>query len=208
MEEEAEDMLRSFQLTETKQKSYMMVRDKFGCFLWKGETVYKRCRFNLRCQEEGESAPLFITDVYALAEHCDYGDLRDELIWDRLVVGVRDSKLPERLQLDADLDLTLDNAVTIIWQLETVHWQQVFLHGDDTRQIPIDVVKTLRRPVKSMSDTCQGSGQFKQTKCSRCAKSPNHDIEVHVCPSKDIICRKCGRRGTSSVSVGRRKSRP
>ncbi len=42
----------------------------------------------------------FVTDLYALAEHCSYGDLHDEMIRDRLVVGLRYS---ERLQLDAEL---------------------------------------------------------------------------------------------------------
>ena len=30
-------------------------------------------------------------------------------------------------------------------------------------------------------------------KCTRCAKSPNHDIGE--CPVKDAICRKCGKKG-------------
>ena len=41
--------------------------------------------------------------------------------------------------------------VTIIQQSETVHQQWVFLCGDDTiRQFPIDVVKTSKRPGKSI----------------------------------------------------------
>ena len=67
---------------------YMTVRGKFESFFMKRRNiVYEWCKFNRRCQEEGESAP----DLYALAEHCGYGDLRDELIQDRLVVGIRDS---------------------------------------------------------------------------------------------------------------------
>ena len=88
--------------------------------------------------------------------------------------------------------LTLDKVVTIIWQLETVHRQQVFLHGDnETRQIPIDKVKISKRPVNS--DTSQGSGPSKQTKCLKCGKSPNHNIGV--CPVKGVICRKRGKKG-------------
>ena len=50
--------------------------------------------------------------------------------------------------------------------------------------------KTSGRPVNT--DTGRGSGPSKQTKCSRCGKSPNHDIGV--CPAKDVICRKCGKK--------------
>ena len=60
-------------------------------------------RFNLRVQTGGESADNFLTDLYTLAEFCNFSDLRDELIRDRIVVGIRDKVLSERLQLEADL---------------------------------------------------------------------------------------------------------
>ena len=41
----------------------------------------------MRKQEEGESVDTFIISLYSLAEHCNYGQLKDELIWDRIVVG-------------------------------------------------------------------------------------------------------------------------
>ena len=56
--------------------------------------IYERAKFNLRKQEEGETIAAFINDLYILVEHCEYGDLQDEMIRDRLVVGLRDSKLP------------------------------------------------------------------------------------------------------------------
>ena len=52
-----------------------------------------------------------------------------------------------------DGDLTLEKAVTSIRPSEMVHWQQLFLRGDDTRQIPIDAVKMSRTPGKNTSKT-------------------------------------------------------
>ena len=63
-------------------------------------------------QEEREPVDLFITlllKLYQLAGHCDYHDLHDEMIRDRIVVGLRDSNLSERLQTDPEL--TLDKAI-------------------------------------------------------------------------------------------------
>ena len=60
--------------------------------------------------------------MYALAEHCQYGELYDELIWDKLVVGIHDATLSEKLQLDAKL--TLDKAVTAVHQSEAIKSQQ------------------------------------------------------------------------------------
>ena len=113
-------------------------------------------------------------------------DLRDELIQDKLVVGIRNRRLSKWLQLDADL--TLDRAVTIIRKSETVHQQHVFLRrdNDETKQFPIIVVKTSKGPDKSMSNTCSGSVPSKNNMCSRCRNNPNHDIRM--CPAKDAIC--------------------
>ena len=41
----------------------------------------------------------FITDLYSLAEYCSSGELRDQLIRDRIVVGIRSAALSEKLQL-------------------------------------------------------------------------------------------------------------
>ena len=40
-----------------------------------------------------------------LAEHCKYGCLREKMIRDRIVVGIGDAKLSEKLQLNPKLDL-------------------------------------------------------------------------------------------------------
>ena len=76
-----EDILQSFQLTKNEQKSYAMVRDQVLVGFREEEkhslrTVY---RFNLRQQEEGESAASFISNVYVLSEYCGYWDLHDEI---------------------------------------------------------------------------------------------------------------------------------
>ena len=69
----------------------------------------------------------FITALYALAEHCRYGSLRDQMIRDRIVVGIRNSKLSEKLQLDPNL--TLASAITHVRQSEAVKLQQPLLRG-------------------------------------------------------------------------------
>ena len=48
--------------------------------------------------------------------------MRDEMMRDRLVVGIRDGQLSEHLQLDAEL--TLEKAKKMVQQREAVHDQQ------------------------------------------------------------------------------------
>ena len=65
--------------------------------------IFERARFNRWIQQEGESAEQYIAALYNLAESCEYGTMKSELIRDRLVVGIRDIALSECLQADEKL---------------------------------------------------------------------------------------------------------
>ena len=84
--------------------------------------IFVRAKFNLRSQKENEPVNNFITDLYCLSEYCEFGTLKNDLIRDRIVVGLKDKKLSEQLQLDSKL--TLEKAITKSRQSETVKKQQ------------------------------------------------------------------------------------
>ena len=94
-----------------------------------------------RIQLAGESAEKFISALYSLAEHCNYGDLKDQMIRDRLVVGMRilDKKLSQTLQLDANL--TLEKAKTTIRQKDPVKEQGQELEGCKPKQESLEELK-------------------------------------------------------------------
>jgi hypothetical protein len=48
--------------------------------------IFERAKFNQRKQQEGESADSFIKALYTLVEHCEYGNLKEDMIRDRIVV--------------------------------------------------------------------------------------------------------------------------
>ena len=99
--------MRSFKLSNEDAKKYSVIKAKFEDHFIKKR--YERAKFNSRKQEEGEPVDSFITDLHALAERCKYQDLHDEMIRDRIMVGLRDASLSEKLQLDSKL--TLEKAV-------------------------------------------------------------------------------------------------
>ena len=104
--EEGEDLLRSTNITEDERKSYSSVRAKLnGFFQVRKNVIFERAKFNRRSQLVGETADQFIASLYSLAENCNYAGLKEEMIRDRLVVGIRDMALSEKLQLDAELTL-------------------------------------------------------------------------------------------------------
>ena len=73
--------------------------------MFRRNTIFERARFNRRVQKEGESVEQYITELYDLVEFCAYGVLKHEMLRDRLVVGIRDLSLPEKLQTDPMLNL-------------------------------------------------------------------------------------------------------
>ena len=71
---------------------------------------------------DGEMAEQYIMALYDLIEFCEYGELKDEMLRDCLVVNIRDGALLEKLQLDSSL--TLESVKKVIHQRKAVHEQQ------------------------------------------------------------------------------------
>ena len=62
--------------------------------------IIEGAKFSKHSQLPDEPVEQFITSLYNLAADCNFGELKDELIHDRVVVGIRDVSLSERLQMD------------------------------------------------------------------------------------------------------------
>ena len=196
--EEAEAVLTSTGITEDERKVYATVLAKFdGYFKVRRNVIFERARFNRRNQEEGETAGKYITELYTLAENCNYGDLRDEMIRDRLVVGIRDTALSQQLQLDAEL--TLDKAKMKIRQREAVGEQQKLLTMNPTSS-DLEDINTRRRPPPrnkwqrgKQPQTRNDRNSTPTKQCKRCGKRPQHPREQ--CPAKDAECYRCKGKG-------------
>ncbi|UYV79215.1 hypothetical protein LAZ67_17001565 [Cordylochernes scorpioides] len=121
MGDNADDILLSCKIASDQLEKYEVIKCFESHFIPRRNIIYERARFNQRCQQEGERVNDFITALHSLAEHCNFGALYDELIRDRIVVGVRDRALSERMQLDTDL--TLVKATQMAKQSESVKEQ-------------------------------------------------------------------------------------
>ena len=104
--EESEAVLSSTNPSEDDLTDYAKILGKFnGFFKVRKNVIFERARFNRRNQLEGETAETYIMELYTLVESCES---KEEMIRDRLVVGIRDTSLSERMQMESDL--TLDRA--------------------------------------------------------------------------------------------------
>jgi len=121
--EEAEEILDTTQISSENRVKYDKVMEEFdNYFQVRKNVIFERVRFNKRNQLPKEPVDHFISEIHGLADRCDFKNMKDELICDRLVVGIQDNALSERLQLEPDL--TLDKAERLIRQREAVKEQQ------------------------------------------------------------------------------------
>ena len=188
MGENAEETLSSTNTpTRERYAAVMAAFDEF--FQVRKNVIFERACFNRRIQREGEAAEQFITSLYVLAENCAYGDLAAEMIRDRIVVGIRDKALSERLQLDPDL--TLESAKRRVRQREAVHKQQTVLQ----KPVAIKEEKSLDA-VKHFSKRPQRKSHVPAThrseRCTRCGRMQH---KRNQCPARESTCYKCNKKG-------------
>ena len=102
----ADEILSTFQLTQTQAAEYETVKKKFDAYFDATKNVFfERAQFMHRVQQSSEHVDNFITCLHSLVKHCDYGTMKDEMGRGRLVVGLRDQPLSEHLQIDAKVML-------------------------------------------------------------------------------------------------------
>ncbi|KAL7880825.1 hypothetical protein SRHO_G00030790 [Serrasalmus rhombeus] len=216
MGEEAEDILTSLHLSPAEASDFNEVKNRLDAhFITRRNVIFERAKFNQRQQELGESVDCFITALHCLAEHCGYGELHDEMVRDRLVVGLRDTKLSEHLQMDPEL--TLAKAVTRARQSEQVKKQQEVLKKNfkgDTLNTQLDSMQLKQRggikhtPVKlQSSQSGMRAAQKKYTKpsqCKRCGDIKGHSMQQ--CPAREAVCNHCKKKGHYARACRARKS--
>ncbi|XP_019542220.3 uncharacterized protein LOC109413002 [Aedes albopictus] len=85
--------------------------------------LLQRYHFSSKLQQAGESASDFIFSLKFQAENCEFGDQKNRLIVDRLLVGLSDTKLKHRLLTEDSAKLTLEQAEKIVatWEMAATH---------------------------------------------------------------------------------------
>lgn len=136
-----------------------------------------------------------------MAERCNYGSLKDELIRDRLVVGLRDIKLGEKLQLDAEL--TLEKEITLL-AIQSVKLQHKEIRSIEQSALDVGEVrgqantKTLRNEEKvPFRSNPQRKGKSGDERCQSCGGVRGHTKTQ--CSAVNKRCIHCGKKATTPM---------
>ena len=146
------------------------------------QVIYERYRFNNRKQEPGKSISAYVTELRVIAKNGAHDEITpDEILRDRLVLGVRDEKIRESL-LRVN-DLTLAKAIAIYKASEQTSQQLKFGSGTEES---VGAVNT--EPPPNTRRPCDPP--LHRPECRFCGYQHGN----HQCPANGQTCHKCGQK--------------
>lgn len=167
-----------------------IVKTKFeNHFTPKKNITVERFHFNNCNQQEGEAVDHYVTRLRSLAANCEFENLKDSLIKDRLVCGIQDLAARERLLREDDLQLA--KAIKICQSAELVKTQAAEIQGGST-DTSVHAVKSKfaqkTAPQKKKSYSNKNEPTEEKHDCRRCG----YRHASMKCPAYGQICNKCG----------------
>lgn len=184
--EVTEEVRKDWTRVITELENYFMPRTN--------ETVIRHM-FNMRIQKQGESIDSFVTDLKKLSKDCNFGDLKESLIRDRIVCGVLDQKVRERLLRESTLDL--ENCIKICKAAELAEMQ--------TKQLTVGAeaaVQVVRKRQNDMSLASSNKSSLgRGTKPKTYFRENTHNYYNsrpftpvnENCETKKTVCNQCGK---------------
>lgn len=131
--EEAVEVFNTLNLSEEEKENYDVVIKKFESYTTpKRNVVVERFIFNKRVQEEGEPFDCFVTDIKKLVKSCEFGEQTNSVLRDRIVLGIADAGLQERMLRESDLNLEKAIELGKSAELSKIRTQTVQGHNIDS----------------------------------------------------------------------------
>nr|XP_022921165.1 uncharacterized protein LOC111429474 [Onthophagus taurus] len=186
MGEEGLEVYNALDLTAEQKKSYDTVLEELQRFMSpKTNEVYERFVFYKRKQEEGESFDHFLTDLKKLVKTCNYVGDTDSMVRYRIVLGIRNPALQEKLLHIDNLDLKKTVEICKASEATEIRFRNVQERSDK-----VEVVK--RRIHYRKTENQDGKKENKnEFNCKRCGLK--HKFKE--CPAYGRKCKLCDKYG-------------
>ena len=160
-------------------------------FVGEHNETYESYIFNKRVQEKDEPIESYVTALTDLAKYCNFENLHDRLIKDRIVIGTNHNDVRKRLL--ATKDLTLEKAIDI------ARAQEATMNHMKDMAVPEDVSYVSKKKTVGECKYCCKRHVFLKSmcpawgkKCSSC-KGSNHFQNSNECPNKTNISQPSSR---------------
>ena len=146
--------------------------------------IYERYCFNMRDKLPTESVDSFVAELRNLAKTCNFCDcLRDCLIRDRIVLGIKNEQTTKKLLRVRGLTLNLCIDVCLLNE-EVAELQMKSLSG------PVDNINQVKSSSKKPRDPTPVDGRSaKKISCKSCCY--DHQPDRKMCPAWGKKCKRC-----------------
>ena len=157
----------------------------------KTNVIYERYKFNNRSQEQTESIDAaYVNALRALAESCDFLALKDQLISDRIVCGVRDNALRRKSLQESKL--ALEKCVDICRAAKAVQLKKIAPNQQQQHSSEVDLVtQGYSWKSKARKESVKGPKNHQLGECKFCGRK--HERRRGKYPAYGPTCSSCGK---------------
>ena len=193
--------------TEQKADLEAIVEELGKYFKPKSSVTYDRFVFNTCQQENAESIDEYVNRLRGLSATCEFGDLAESLLRDRIVLGVKYKAVRSRLLTEENL--TLEKSVAICRSFEKAQKQMRAIDNDKNEQEDAYRIekksgenrhRAPKSPQHSVQNKCEFCGGWHERDKRRC---PAYQAECHICHKKNHFARMCRNKPKPSTSSSR-----
>eukprot|EP00057_Strongylocentrotus_purpuratus_P020155 XP_011674629.1 PREDICTED: uncharacterized protein LOC105443305 [Strongylocentrotus purpuratus] len=200
----AQQITETLTFTETESGKVSALKTKLAAYCQpKRNLSVIRYLFNSRNQKKGESFSSYITDLKALVKDCEFGELENDLLKDRIVCGIQDQTLREKLLQVQDLNLK--KCIDVCSVAENSANEMVELQAACSPGIPAETDYIQRgrrqpqRPRQRYEQSHEQGGRPPKSEASACLNC-TYEHRNRACPAINERCRACGEIGHFSKS--------
>lgn len=187
--EDVRETIETIEMTEEKDNITTLKKKLEDYFVPKSNPSVESHKFNTRTQGVGEDFDTYLSDLRRLAANCDFGALKEQLIKDRIVCGIRNSKVRDRLLQERDLNLT--KAIEICRAAEQADLQIKQLSGGITK-LEVHAVKQQSSGAKKAAWQSKSSKNQGNKESEKKGGQQNSGQREEKITSQRKDCHRCG----------------
>lgn len=146
--------------------------------------IYATFKFLEIKQEKGEKFADYYSRLRCAVIECNYGDAQDRMLRDKIIQGLNDKPLQERLIRETSKKTK--TLLEVVSECKTAEHSKAQASEMNENKLSVDAIKKIKSR-NTISRNNQNSSQKKEIDCTYCGK--HHAIKK--CPAYGSKCRKC-----------------
>lgn len=171
---EALEIYNTFEWNEDEEKTVESILKKIEKFCKPRKNITYERYVLMTMKQKEDNVDDFVKEIRIQANMCEYGALKESIIKDAFVLGIRDTKMRE--QFLKDPDLSIEKALNMSRAAEKAREQATIIEGNRNRDVMR--ISKMNNPKSELNRECR-----------YCGKS--HVFKKSECPAFGKTCSKC-----------------